>query len=444
MRQKTQMGIERFRSMQADSTSRSIRRHMMLAGLLCLVVAGGSVGWAANTKLAGAVVASGNFVVESSVKDIKHATGGIVGDILVEEGERVNAGDLLLSLDSTQLEAEHAILSRRLAEMTARQARLRAERDDLPEIELPDELSSGVARSLLVEGERGLFEFRRQSRESRKEQLRERIAQYENEITGLKAQQDAFERALSVVDKELRDLRNLLGNGLVSVQRVNELDREAATLSGEKAEAIAAQAQAAGRIAEARLQILQIDQDFKTEVASELRELEAAIAETEERILAVADQLSRVEIVSPRDGFVHHLSAHTIGGVVSPAETILQIVPDSDEIALDVQIEPRHIDRVGLGQTAVVRLSGVSAEATPEVDGTVIRIAADLSRDEATGVPYYLVRIRLNADDPSLDNGLLIVPGMPAEVFINTGERTALSYLVKPMTDKIMRAFREE
>lgn len=427
--------------------SRSIRLHMV-TGLLTSVVLVVSVGgWAAATNLAGAVVSSGHFVVDSYVKKVQHPSGGVVGEILVREGDSVNAGDIVMRLDATQTRANLAIVTKRLDELGARLARLEAERDDHNAITFPDWLLArrdipDVASA--IHSETRLFEFRQQSREGKKAQLTERIAQYHHEIEGLKAQEDAYQQGIVVLDKEIMALSGLRAQGIVSVQRLNSLKTSLATYGGERGEKIAYQAQAAGRITETKLQILQVDQDLKTEVGKELREIQAQIGEYVERKVTAEDELRRVDIIAPQSGMVHQLAVHTVGGVVSPADPIMLIVPEGDDLALEVQIQPKDIDQVQLGQKAVLRMSAFNMRITPELNGYVNRIAADLTTDERTGMTYYLVRIAAPAEELSKLDGLALVPGMPAEAMIKTGDRTALSYLVKPLSDQINRAFREE
>ena len=432
---------------EADSVSRSIRKHLVAGLGVGLALAGGVGAWAATTSLAGAVVSQGVFVVASHVKKVQHPTGGVVGEILVRDGDRVSAGDVLVRLDATQTQANLAIVTKRIDEMTARLARLEAERDDRPEIDFPTSLlgrQDDPDVKAALHSERRLFQFRRESRSGRKAQLRERIAQYEYEIKGLKAQELAYDRGLAVLESEIASLRALFEKGIVNTQRLNSLEAQAATFGGERGEKIALQAQVAGRISETKLQMLSIDQDLKTEVGQELREIQAQLGEFVERKVAAEDQLKRIDIIAPQSGIVHQLGVHTIGGVISPADVIMNIVPASDRLALDLRIEPRDIDQIHLGHRAVIRLSALNQRTTPEINGQVSRIAADLTTDERSGLSYYGVRVILPAEEQARLKGLELVPGMPAEAFIRTGDRTALSYLIKPLTDQLVRAFREE
>lgn len=432
---------------RADPASRSIRRHLVAGTIIGLTFIIGAGAWAATTNLAGAVVASGHFVVDSYVKRVQHPTGGVVGEILVREGQEVGAGDVLMRLDATQTRANLGIVTRRLDELSARLARLEAERDDLTEIMFPGQLLEREGNpdvASILKSERRLFEFRRTSRQGNKSQLLERIAQFDHEIEGLKAQEVAYDRGLDVLEIEIASLRGLHEKGIVSVQRLNGLETQAATFAGERGEKIAFQAQAAGRISETKLQIAQIDQDLKTEVGRELREVQGQIGEFIERKIAAEDQLKRIEILAPQAGRVHELTVHTVGGVISPADVIMSIVPDRDNLALEARILPQDIDQVSVGQMAVIRMSAFNQRTTPELNGTVVRVAADLTEDTRTGFSYYLVRLAVPREELARLDGLLLVPGMPAEAFIQTGQRTALSYLAKPLADQIERAFREE
>ncbi len=431
----------------AASLTHSIRRHLLAGGLAGLGLVVGVGGWAAATSLAGAVVAHGIFVVESYVKKVQHPTGGVVGEILVREGQQVQAGDVVMRLDATQTRVGLAIVSKRLVELGARRARLETERDDLPDLVFPAWLEAQSASPEAIaalHSERSLFEARRVSRIGRKAQLRERIAQYRHEIDGLKAQEAAYDRGLKVLEKEIADLKPLLERGIVNVQRLNSLETQAATFGGERGEKIAYQAQSAGRIAEAELQILQIDQDLRTEVGKELREIEAQYGESIERKVAAEDQLKRIDILAPQSGTVHEMTVHTVGGVVSPGDVIMSVVPAQDRLAVEARIRPDDIDAVRLGQAAVLRLSGLNQHTTPELSGTVERVAADLTEDPRTGTSHYVVRIAVPPPELARLGTLALVPGMPADVFIRTEARTALSYLVKPLSDQMTRAFREQ
>lgn len=427
--------------------SRSIRRHLMVGVVASLAMVGGAGAWASVTDLAGAVVAPGHFVVDSYVKKVQHPTGGVVGEILVGEGDEVRVGDVLMRLDATQNRSNLAIVTKRLNELAARLARLEAERDDLDDIAFPDWLLADredpeVAAA--IHSESRLFQSRRDAREGQKAQLNQRIAQFEHEIAGLKAQEVAYGEGIEVLNTEISALNRLREQGIVSDQRLNGLKTQAATFGGERGEKIAFQAQSAGRITETRLQILQIDQDLRTEVGRELREVQAQIGEYVERKVAAEDDLKRIDIVAPQSGIVHQLAVHTVGGVISPADPIMLIVPEGDDLALEVQIAPKDVDQIQIGHAALLRMTAFNLRTTPELNGLVSRIAADLTTDERSGQSYYLVRVAIPQAEKEKLKTLTLVPGMPAEVMIKTGDRTALSYLVKPLSDQIFRAFRED
>ncbi|UPA27408.1 HlyD family type I secretion periplasmic adaptor subunit [Shinella oryzae] len=429
------------------TVTRSIRLHLAAGLALVGLLAGGVGGWAAATQLAGAVVASGHFVVDSYPKKVQHAKGGIVGEIRVQEGKTVKAGEVVLRFDATQTRANLAIVTKRLNELHARLARLEAERDDRTAIDFPPGLSMDSTDPDIISAVRSetrLFEFRREARNARKAQLAERIAQYEHEIEGLKAQESAYAGGLTVLRTEIASQESLHDKGVVSVQRLNSLKTQAATYDGERGEKIAYQAQTQGKITETRLQILSIDQDMKTEVGRELREIQGQIGEFVERKVAAEDELKRIDILAPQTGIVHQLAVHTVGGVVNPAETIMLVIPEGDDLALEVRIAPRDIDQIQPGQRAVLRLSAFNQRTTPELSGRVSRIAADLTVEERTGLSFYVVRIAVPHEEMRKLGGLTLLPGMPAEAMIQTGERTALSYLVKPLADQLNRAFREE
>lgn len=427
--------------------SRSIRRHLMVGVIASLAMVGGAGAWASVTDLSGAVVAPGHFVVDSYVKKVQHPKGGVVGEILVGEGDEVRAGDILMRLDATQARANLAIVTKRLNELAARLARLEAERDDLDDIAFPDwlladEKDPEVAAA--IHSESRLFESRRDAREGQKAQLNQRIAQFEHEIAGLKAQEVAYGEGIEVLNAEISALNRLREQGIVSDQRLNGLKTQAATFGGERGEKIAFQAQSAGRITETRLQILQIDQDLRTEVGRELREVQAQIGEYVERKVAAEDELKRIDIVAPQSGVVHQLAVHTVGGVISPADPIMLIVPEGDDLALEVQIAPKDVDQIQIGHAALLRMTAFNLRTTPELTGFVSRIAADLATDERSGQSYYLVRVAVPRAEKEKLKSLTLVPGMPAEVMIKTDDRTALSYFVKPLSDQILRAFRED
>jgi HlyD family secretion protein len=430
-----------------SSMRRSMRRHLVAAIVVVLVLVIGVGGWAATAVISGAVVASGSVVVDSNVKKVQHPTGGIVGELRVRDGDRVHAGDVVVRLDETVTRANLAIVTKGLGEMMARKARLESERDGLDTITFPAQLlaeADDPDRAAAMDSERKLFNLRKTARSGQKAQLRERIAQLGEEITGLAAQQNSKAKEIALIERELAGVRELWKQNLVQLTRLTALEREAARLDGERGQLVAASAQAKGKIAETALQILQIDQDIASDVAKELREVDGKIGELVERKVAAEDQLKRIDIRAPQDGTVFQLAVHTIGGVITAGDPIMLIVPEADNLSVEVKVNPQDIDQLQLNQKAILRFSAFNIRTTPEIEGVVTRISADTSTDQRTGQSYYTVRIAMAADQIERLGEVKLLPGMPVEAFMQTRDRTMLSYLIKPLHDQFLRAFREK
>lgn len=427
-------------------THTSIRRHILVVAAIAafLFLSVGVLG--AVTNVAGAVIAMGSLVVESSVKRVQHPTGGVVGEIAVRDGMRVAAGDVLVRLDPTEAQANYAAVSKTLWELTARRARLETERDGGVEIVFPqdllDEATGHADIARIVTGERKLFELRRKAQDGQKAQLRERISQLKEEVSGLTEQAGAKAQEIVLVNKELGGVRELYEKSLVPISRLTALERDAARLTGERGLLTATGAQTRGKISEIELQIIQLDQTMRSDVAKELADIRAKMAELAEKKTTTAEQLRRIDIRSPQAGVVQQLSVHAKGAVLAAAEQIMLIVPEADALIVEVRLSPTDIDKVELGQQAALRFTSFNARTTPELFGTISRIAADTTReDKAT--PYYLVRIALDAGQVERLGARRLVAGMPVEAFIRTTERSVLSYILKPLIDQASRAFRE-
>jgi HlyD family secretion protein len=426
-------------------SQRSIQRHLVCGITIVALLAGGVGGLAATTELAGAVIASGLVVVDSNVKKVQHPTGGVVGELRVRDGDRVKAGDVVVRLDETITQANLAILVKSLTELGARQGRLEAERDGAKTVAFHAELVTRKADpevARVIAGEEGLFVTRRKAREGQKAQLKERIGQLKEQINGLGDQIKAKKREIELISQELEGVRDLWRKNLVQIQRVTALERDAARLEGERGALISTIAQTRSKITETELQILQIDQDLQTEVGKELAEIRGKAAELIERKVAAEDQLKRIDIRAPQDGIVHQSTVHTIGGVITAGEAIMVIVPQTDELTVESKLNPQDIDQVRIGQQAVLRFSAFNQRTTPELNAEVSRVSGDLTTDQRTGASYYTVRIALSEAEIARLGGLRLIPGMPVEAFIQTGERTVLSYLTKPFTDQASRAFK--
>ena len=426
----------------------SIQRYMIVGIAIVGFVTFGIGGWAATSELTGAVIGQGVLVVDSSVKKVQHPTGGVVGELRVREGDKVLAGDILLRLDETQTLANATIVSKSFDELVARQARLEAERDNADQITFPKLLlertrdpASEAARAIAAE--RSLFDLRRQARGGQKAQLKERSAQLQEEIKGYLGQAEAKQREVDFVHKELEGVRTLFEKKLVPMNRLTALERDTARLEGERSQLSGMTAQAKGKIAEIELQIIQIDQDLRTEVGKDLIETRSKISELAERKTAAVDQLYRIDIRAPQSGRVHQLTVHTVGGVISPGEQIMLIVPDADALAVEVKIAPRDIDQVYVGQAASMRFAAFDQKTTPGIEGEVSMVSADLTQDQRTGTSYYTARVLLKPEELARLGNAKLLPGMPVDVFIKTPGRTALSYLIKPLRDQAERAFKE-
>ncbi len=432
---------------RSSPTRRSIRRNILGGLTIVLVLAGAVGGWAGTVQLAGALIASGSVVVDTNVKKVQHPVGGVVGDLRVHDGDQVKAGDILLSLDQTVTRANLAIVTKGLDQLMARKARLAAERDGADAIVFPEELRSRENDADVAEitaGERKLFDLRRSARSGQKAQLHQQSEQLLEEIRGLGAQQKAKVQEIDLINRELQGVRELFKNNLVQLSRLTQLEREAARLNGEQAQLVATIAQANRRIAEIELKVIQVDQDLSSEVAKEMRETEGKIGEFVERKVAAEDQLQRVDIRAPQDGSVFQLSVHTIGGVIAAGETIMLIVPEADSLSVEAKVNPQDIEQVQLKQKSVLRFTAFNQATTPEINGFVSRISADISSDQRTGVSYYTIRISMPPEELAKLGEIKLVPGMPVECFVETGERTVISYLLKPLRDQLMRTFRDK
>ena len=424
----------------------AIRRYLLAALAASIALVFGLGGWATTTSFSGAVVAPGTLVVESDVKKVQHPTGGIVGRLFVREGHHVKAGDLLVQLDETTTRANLQIITDSLDEQTARKARLEAERDDTAKIDFSAFAGRGEEPKIirLVKGEQNLFDFRRRSAEGQKSQLRERILQLREEIDGLSGQVIAKSREITLIMQELKGVRELWEKKLIPITRVTSLERDAARLEGEHGALQSSIAQSKGKISETELQILQVDQQIKTDVAKDLGEVRAKTTELEERKIGAEDQLKRIYIRAPQDGVVHQLTVHTVGGVISQGESIMLIVPDQDTLLVEARIPPPEIDQVHLHARAMLRFTSFNQRTTPTIEGEVVRVSADISQDQKTGQSYYTIRIAFTETELRRLGGVELVPGMPVETFIQTDERTVISYLLKPVHDQVTRAFREK
>jgi HlyD family secretion protein len=329
----------------------------------------------------------------------------------------------------------------------ARRAREEAELEGVDRVVFPAELLArqndpDVAR--MIAGENKLFQTRRNSREGMKSQLTERVAQSQEEISGLIAQVESKDKQIDWIKQELQGVRELWEKKLVQFNRVTTLEREQARLDGERGQLVAATAQSKGKIAEIKIQILQIDQDMRTEVGKDLAEVRGKMAELVEKKVAAEDQLKRIDIRAPQDGVVHQLDIHTVGGVVQAGAPLMLVVPAADKLIVEAKVQPQDIDQLRVGQPAALRFSAFNSRTTPELNGVLSVVSADVTQDQKSGANYYTIRITVPPEEIARLEGLKLVPGMPVEAFVQTTVRTVVSFFIRPFQDQIARAFREK
>jgi HlyD family type I secretion membrane fusion protein len=420
----------------------------IIVGFSVIALVFGALGaWSVTATLDGAVVAQGTVQVEASRKKVQHLEGGIVKEIRVREGDTVAEGDVLIRLDDTTLGANLRLVQGQSAELAVRRYRLLAERDGAEEIILPQAVAlradeRGLAE--IISGQRALFDARRANRLLEMGLLRQQLVQLKAQIDGLQKQESSKIKQIEFYEDELEGLRMLFSKGLTPKSRLLALERDAERGRGELAAIAAGIAGAETKLKEIELAMLRLTQTFHEKVAEELRTVEAELNTFMERLVGVADQTQRTEIRAPRRGRVLNLAVHTAGGVIKPGETIMEIVPEDDTLVVGARVAPQDVDKVVPRAPATVRLSAFNQRTTPELTGEVQRISADLVSDAASGQTFYQAVIEVPPREAERLRGLALMPGMPAEVFIRTGARTPLAYLLKPLTDSFARALRED
>ncbi len=440
---------ERGAARYLDPAPRPALGPSVLAGIALLAAgAGGFVAWAGLSPLASGAVAPGVVVVESHRKTVQHLEGGIIDTILVDEGATIAAGQVLIRLDDARAKATYDLVQGQLQSTLALEARLIAERDGRGEIEIPPELAAVDGDSetgAIMAAQRRLFEARRRAREGQVSILRQRILQFREEIGGLKAQQRSKERQIALIGEEYKGVKELYDKGIERRPRLLALERAQAVLEGERGELVAQMSRAAQAIGEAELRIIDIDNAFQQEVATQLRENQVRLAELRERLRAQDDIIARLDIRAPQAGIVVNLRFHTPRGVIPAGAPVLDIVPGADRLTVEARVQPEDVDAVHVGLPAEVRLTAFQRRTTPSVMGRVVHVSADRLVEERSGLPFYRARIELDpASLAALGPNLRLAPGMPAEVMIETGTRLAIDYLLAPLTASLGRAFREE
>jgi HlyD family type I secretion membrane fusion protein len=423
-------------------------RGWVIAGLIILIIAfGGFLGWSTLFPLASAVVASGVIKVDSSRKQIQHLEGGVVKDIFVKDGDHVNAGDVLFTLDQTRAGSSLGILESSYYASLAQQSRLLAEQEGLAAIDFPDELKKQAGDEKIAEiirSQTQLFNARQTSLQGQLDILDQQIIHLQKEITGLKAQKQSKEKQIVITTSELDNLEELLKKKLIDNTRVLSLEREAARLDGELGEHISDIAAIETGIDEKKLQKFQLKKTFREEVISELRQIQNELNDVTERVFAAKHVLEQTEIRSPVDGIVVGKGVHTIGGVVQRGEILLEIVPEKDRLVIEAKVDPQDIDRVKLGLPTGVNLTSFNQRNTPELNGTVSYVSADIFEEQKTGMPYFIARIEVAQEEINRLKDKKLQPGMLADIFIRTGERTFADYLLEPLIFSFKKAWLED
>ncbi len=407
----------------------------------------GFIAWAVLTPLSSAVIASGVVKVDSNRKTVQHLEGGVVQEVLVRDGDTVNAGDLVLRLDATRARAQLAILQGTYNANLAQKARLVAERDELAEIRFSEELANAqndptVAEAIAVQ--RSLFEARRSALRGQLDIIDQQVVFLEQEIVGLESQRQAKEDQIEILASEIEELRDLLAKGLTEKPRILQLEREQAEMIGERGEHLSQISAARTQIGEKSLQQFQLQKSMREEVIDELKQLQTDLLDLSERLIAAQYTVDHTEIRAPVNGIVVDLRTHTIGGVVGPGQTVLEIVPIADRLIVEAKVHPQDIEGLKVGLAAGVRLTAYKQRATPELNGEIVYIAADITEDERTGQSYFITRTVVSDEELERLEGARVQPGMSADVFIRTGERTPADYLLQPLTDSFRKAWRED
>lgn len=429
------------------SAAASLGRHGWVGYAVLVAVVGGLGLWAATTQIAGAVVASGVIVVEDGSKRIQHQEGGIVSEILVRNGDRVAEGQLLLRLDGTAVSASRDVIRVQLDNAFAARARLVAEASGAMAMERPSVSgwSPGPDFDAAFGTQARLLEARRISLTGQQSRLAEQGAQLQEQVAGLRAQQAALGDELAILSDEWRGLEELLAGGLTDSARANANRRQRTTIEGNIAKLATDIAGARAAIAERALASAQVEDDFRSEVLEDLQALDVNIAELLQQKITADDRLRRLEVRAPRAGIIHQSIVQTVGGVVAPGEALMLVVPANEQLLVDVHVSPSDVDDISAHQDVLVRFTGLDAPTTPDLRGSVASVSPATARDPVTGAIFYEVRITIpEAERQRVGVATPLMPGMPAEAFLETETRTVLAYLAKPLLEQLAHSFREK
>lgn len=431
---------------EPDPGAERLRLRTRRAYLLIAALALGFFGLSAILQVGGAVVGSGEVAVESNVKTLIHPTGGILKALMVRDGDHVAKGQLLMRLDQgvSSVGAESAALG--LEQLLARRARLEAERDGASSILFPPDLAAKTdarAREAMTR-ERQLFALRRRERDGSIALLNQRVRQYDEQIASYRAQIAAIESQMTLIEPELAGLRKLHDRQLVTINRLNEMERTAVQMKGSKAALESNIAEARAHISEANEQILNVDKQIRSDAGTQLAEVVGQLNDQQVRVATTSDTVDRSEIRAPQSGVVDKIAYTTIGSAVPATQPLLQIVPDRDNMIVEARIRPQDVDQVRVGQSARVTFSGFNRQTTPDIPGKLIFVSPDLTSDQRTGQSYYRIKVRLDADALARAPQIALKAGMPAETFVETGNRSILSFLIKPLLDQLRYSMRSE
>ena len=425
----------------------SVRRPVLLGLTAAVVLVAGFGLWATMTRISGAIVAPGQIEVEQDRQIVQHPDGGVVEEILVTEGARVMAGDPLIRLDGAALRSELTIVEGQLSELAGRSARLTAERDGTESLTYDADILALAETSpdvvVQLDGQKRLFEARKATLAEQSELLTQRIGQISEQANGIAAQSAALATQLDLIEQELASQQSLLDKGLAQAGTVLALQREQARLQGQLGELAADLARTKGQVTEIEIEISSLATKRREEATAELRQIGPTILELAERRRALAERIDRLEIRAPVSGIVLGLQVTTPRAVLRPADPVLFVIPQDRPLVITARIAPIHIDEIAVGQAAELVFSAFSARDTPHLKGRVTLVSADALTDSNTGTTYYTAELQLDEGEQTRLGDRALLPGMPVEVFLQTGRRTPLAYLVKPFTDYFARAFRE-
>lgn len=423
-------------------------RRQSLIGLAIAALLVGFVGvWGTYASLAGAVIASGQVEPEARSQIVQHQDGGTVAAILIQDGDRVTNGDVLIELDGSALKSDLAIVTDQIIQIGADGARLAAEEVSAPVLEFPADLTGRAAgdaqAAQAIDRQKSVFAARLKTYEETLKGLREQQTQKHSEIEGLSAQGKALEGQLALITDELKDARSLQDKGLIQASSVLELERAARGLEGQIASTRASAAAASSAIAQLDVEAARLSAARQEEAAAGLRDAETKLAQLREQERELVRKIDRLKLRAPREGIVHGLAVHSIGSVIRPADPVLYVVPQDDELTITARIDAAHVDSIFAGQPAKLRFTSFDSRLTPELDAHVLRVSADVTTDNRTGATFYTAELALGAGEAAKLDGKPLLPGMPVEVYIQTGERSPIRYILKPFLDYVERAFRE-